>query len=86
MLRSWETIGKLRDLNPEGKTIRQGDCIAIQEGNYKGKWRIVRITDNQKSGALVGLTKLDGCSVIKDNVIVKSLQKAKLEILPKSLI
>ena len=47
MLRSWETIGKLRDLDPEGKIVRQGDCITVQEGNYKGKWRIVRITDNQ---------------------------------------
>ena len=85
MLRSWETIGKLRDLNPKGKIVRQGDIINVPKGNFAGSWRIKSIKETNR-GIQLDLATSDGTISCKIGVYVSSLVKSNFTISKRALV
>ena len=85
MLRSWETIGKLRGLDPEGKIVRQGDIINVPKGNFAGSWRIKSIKETNR-GIQLDLATSDGTTSRKIGVSVSSLVKSNFTISNRALV
>jgi len=87
-LRSWEKIKELKYLNANARILRNGDCIKVKVGVYKGAWRVKSVKNNRAKGAIMDLVSLDSIDINsgKKEVRVKSLIDSKLEIIKRSLI
>lgn len=84
----WKQLNDLRDLN-DGRAVRvmrNGDVIEIEEGRYKGRWRVHSIKD-ANMGLVLDIAspelvkaqnKMEGCKL---NVLLKSLMTGGLRVL-----
>lgn len=90
----WKRLDALKAKNG-GKPVRvlkNGMLIEVFKGRYAGTWRIRACKDNARSGLLVTLAHPDrvpatasGVVWAKDNVLVTTLLKDGLQILPSRL-
>lgn len=91
--RVWHRIAALRVKN-NGKAplvIRNGNLIRVQKGNYAGVWRVFSVKNNA-SGMALNIGWADVVRVQnkteghKPNVLLASLFKAGVEVLPNDLL
>ena len=63
--------------------LRNGTCINVTKGTWKGMWRIISVKDSEAYGISVDLAKLDGLKLSKGNARVSKMLEDGLEILPR---
>lgn len=86
--RVWGAIAALKDANG-GKLpqlLRRGDLIRVENGIYKGVWRVMSVKDNQKEPKLDiiapnAVRLKSGVGFAKMEVSLKTLMKNGLEVL-----
>lgn len=90
-LRSWEKIKQLKINLGEVSIARLGDFIEVQQGTYKGVWRIISIKNTAKGLQLTfsppdAVPSKDFAQFGGKVASVSALLKNKIKIVPRSLI